>query len=245
MTNPQTENDKKLEQRVVKRFHKAISTFKLIEDNDKVLVGLSGGKDSLCLLELLAMRMKVQRPLFKVEAIHIRMENVHYETSMDYLRDFTTRLGVPLHTVSTRFDRIAGDKKPTCFLCSWYRRKQMFNKAQERGCNKIALGHHMDDIVQTALMNVFFQGHFATMPAKLGMRKMPLTIIRPLCMETEDDLRRFAELRKYEKQLKSCPFENASSRADIKKMLQCAEAMNPNAKHSIWNALEAEGKLVQ
>lgn len=78
----------KLEQRILKRFHKALSAYSLIEDNDKVLVALSGGKDSLCLLELLARRMRIQRPLFKVEAIHIRMENIHYETDTAYLQNF-------------------------------------------------------------------------------------------------------------------------------------------------------------
>lgn len=235
----------KLEQRILKRFHKALSAYSLIEDNDKVLVALSGGKDSLCLLELLARRMRIQRPLFKVEAIHIRMENIHYETDTAYLQNFCSGLGVPLHIVTTRFDAYAGTKKPACFLCSWYRRKEIFNKAQELGCNKIALGHHLDDIVQTALMNVFSQGHFSTMPARLTMRKMPLTIIRPLCLETEADIQALAEIRQYEKQLKTCPYEKASSRADIKLMLTEAEKINPDAKYSIMNALNAEGKLVE
>lgn len=152
---------------------------------------------------------------------------------------------MPLHIVTTRFDAYAGTKKPACFLCSWYRRKEIFNKAQELGCNKIALGHHLDDIVQTALMNVFSQGHFSTMPARLTMRKMPLTIIRPLCLETEADIQALAEIRQYEKQLKTCPYEKASSRADIKLMLAEAEKINPDAKYSIMNALDAEGKLVE
>lgn len=100
----------KLEQRILKRFHKALSAYSLIEDNDKVLVALSGGKDSLCLLELLARRMRIQRPLFKVEAIHIRMENIHYETDTAYLQNFCSGLGVPLHIVTTRFDAYAGTK---------------------------------------------------------------------------------------------------------------------------------------
>lgn len=235
--------DKNLEKRVIKRFHKAISTFSLIEDGDKVLVGLSGGKDSLCLLELLARRMRIQRPLFSVEAMHIRMDNIHYESSASYLEQFAARLGVPLHIVSTRFERQDGSKKPLCFLCSWYRRKQLFNKAQELGCNKIALGHHLDDIVQTAMMNTFFQGHFSTMPAILKMRKMPLSIIRPLCMETEADLSQYAKLRNYEKQIKLCPFENDSRRASIKSLLGEVEKIYPDAKHSVWNALVAEGKM--
>lgn len=236
---------RKLEQRILKRFHKALSAYSLIKDNDRVLVALSGGKDSLCMLELLAKRMLIQRPLFKVEAIHVRMENIHYETDTAYLQKFCSDLNVPLHIATTRFDAYADTKKPACFLCSWYRRKEIFNKAQELGCNKIALGHHLDDIVQTALMNIFSQGHFSTMPARLAMRKMPLTIIRPLCLETEADIQALAGIRQYEKQLKTCPYEKASTRADIKLMLAEAEKINPDAKFSIMNALEAEGKLVE
>lgn len=83
------------------------------------------------------------------------------------------------------------------------------------------------------------------MPARLTMRKMPLTIIRPLCLETEADIQALAEIRQYEKQLKTCPYEKASSRADIKLMLAEAEKINPDAKYSIMNALDAEGKLVE
>ena len=236
---------KKTEQRVLRRFHKALSTFRLIEDGDKVLVGLSGGKDSLCLLELLAGRMKIQRPAFSVEAIHIRMANISYETDTAYLRDFASKFGIPLHIVDTGFELDPSGKKPVCFLCSWHRRKQMFNLAQELGCNKIALGHHLDDVVETTLMNLFFQGRFAPMPAKLSMRKMPLAIIRPLCMETESDLNRMAEMRQYEKQVKLCPYEHDSHRATVKQMVADLERIYPDAKHSVWNALMADGKMIE
>ena len=241
-----TESDayKKAEQRLVKRFHKALSTYKLIEDGDKVLVGLSGGKDSLCLLELLANRMKIQRPDFKVEAVHVRMNNIGYETDTAYLQRFADGMSIPLHVVTTEFKMDESGRKPVCFLCSWYRRKAMFNMAQELGCNKIALGHHLDDIVQTTLMNLFFQGHFSPMPAKLAMRKMPLTIIRPLCMETESDINIYAESHKYHKQKKICPFENDSRRATVKRIINDVEKIYPDLKHSIWNAIDKDGKPV-
>ena len=235
----------RLERRVAKRFHRALAAFGLIEDGDRILVGLSGGKDSLCLLELLARRMRVSHPSFSVVAMHIRMDNVRYAADTTYLEGFCAGLGVPLHVATTGFSEFEGSNKPVCFLCSWYRRKQLFNAAQELGCNKIALGHHKDDIVQTALMNLFSQGHFATMPAKLAMRKMPLAIIRPLCMEDEADIAAFAALRGYEKTLKSCPYEAASSRDDVRRMLAEAERINPDVRHSIFNALLAEGKLVE
>lgn len=242
---PQPTIEQKLERKIISRFRKALSDYKLISDNDKILIGLSGGKDSLCLLELLARRMKIQRPNFTVEAIHIRMENIHYESDTTYLQCFADSYGVPLHIVTTRFDDTTNTRKPACFLCSWHRRKQIFNMAQELGCNKIALGHHMDDIIHTTMMNQFFQGHFSTMPVKLTMKKMPLTIIRPLCLEIESDIRDYAKIKGYEKQIKLCPYENISHRADMKRLFDEVEKLNPEARYSVWNALEADNKLIE
>ena len=117
--------------RLNERFVKAFVAYQLLADDDVVLIGLSGGKDSLLLTELLAKRARIAHPRFRVEAIHVRMENVHYETSTDYLQRFCDDLDVPLHVVTTRFEE--SDSKPPCFLCSWYRRKQLFNLAQELG----------------------------------------------------------------------------------------------------------------
>lgn len=235
----------KLQTTIERHCRKAISGYGLIEDGDKILVGLSGGKDSLCLLEMLARRQRIHRPHFSIEAIHIRMENVTYQTDTSYLQAFADELGVPLHIVTTRFDESRAGKKPMCFLCSWHRRKQMFNLAQQLGCNKIALGHHMDDVIHTAMMNIFYQGSFSTMPAKLTMRKMPLTIIRPLCTVTEADIKEYATLRQYQKQLKQCPFETASNRTFMRDMFKQIEQTNPETRYSVWNALEAAGKLTE
>ena len=237
--------------RLNERFVRAFVTYKLLEDDDHVLVGLSGGKDSLLLTELLAKRARIDHPRFKVEAIHVRMENVHYETSTDYLQQFCDVLGVPLHIVTTSFDsslftlHSSLKKKPACFLCSWYRRKQLFNLAQELGCNKIALGHHRDDIIRTALMNLTFQGRFDAMPARLKMRKMPLTIIRPLCLIDEVDISRYAELSHYEKQVKQCPHEHETNRTAIADVFQTMQLINPEARFSLWRAIETAGKLTE
>lgn len=238
-------DERKLQQRIESRFRKALREFRLIDDGDKVLVGLSGGKDSLCLLELLAQRSRIDRPKFEVEAVHIRMENIHYETSTEYLERFAAELGVKIHILTTGFDESTDRRKSRCFLCSWNRRKLMFRFAQDNGFNKIALGHHQDDIIHTALMNEFFQGQFSTMPAILHMKKMPLAIIRPLAMEHEEDIKAFAQLRGYEKQVKLCPYETDSHRSDIKEIFSRIESMNPEARYSVWNALLAAGKLVE
>lgn len=232
-----------VKERIQRRFGRAVGQYGLIDDGDRILVGLSGGKDSLCLLELLARRSRIQRPQFTVEALHVRMENISYETDTSYLQHFCDELGVPLHVVTTSF--VPSDKKPPCFLCSWQRRKQLFNLAQQLNCNKIALGHHQDDIIHTALMNLTFQGQFSTMPALLRMQKMPLTIIRPLCLVEEADIRTYAEEQGYEKQLKQCPYEHATNRTDIQNLFDRMQQLNPEARYSVWNALETAGKLTE
>jgi tRNA(Ile)-lysidine synthase TilS/MesJ len=232
-----------VKERIQRRFGRAVGQYGLIDNGDRILVGLSGGKDSLCLLELLARRSRIQRPQFTVEALHVRMENISYETDTSYLQHFCDELGVPLHVVTTSF--VPSDKKPPCFLCSWQRRKQLFNLAQQLNCNKIALGHHQDDIIHTALMNLTFQGQFSTMPALLRMQKMPLTIIRPLCLVEEADIRTYAEEQGYEKQLKQCPYEHATNRTDIQNLFDRMQQLNPEARYSVWNALETAGKLTE
>ena len=239
-----------LEKRIYDDFVKAFATYELLKDDDFILVGLSGGKDSLCLLEMLAKRAKIHHPRFKVEAIHVRMENIRYESSTTYLEHFCQSLDVPLHVVTTSFDVSDTSlnhrkQKQPCFLCSWNRRKQMFILAQELGCNKIALGHHQDDLLHTALMNLTFQGRFDTMSARLQMKKMALQIIRPLCLVHEADIKRYAELRGYEKQTKLCPYEHDSFRTGIKTLYNTMEQLNPEARYSLWNALVRDGKLVE
>ena len=219
--------------------------YHLIDDGDYILVALSGGKDSLCLLEMLSLRQRIFMPRFKIEAIHIRMENIAYETDTHYLEEFCQQHNVNLHVVNASFDASTDKRKSPCFLCSWNRRKKMFNLAQELGCNKIALGHHMDDIIHTALMNECFQGRFDTMPVSLKMKKMPLTIIRPLCLCHEADIQAYAEQQGYQKQQKTCPYEKDSYRTDIQRIFHQIQTLNPEARYSIWNALERDGKLIE
>ncbi len=237
--------EQKLEARLTRRFRKAVREFQLIEEGDSILIGLSGGKDSLFLVETLGKQMRISKPHITVHAIHIRMGNIKYESDTAYLEKFCRQWGVELHIVNTSFDMATDRRKSPCFLCSWNRRKQIFLMAQQLGCNKIALGHHQDDIIHTALMNQIFQGHFSTMPARLKMKKMPITIIRPLCMEEEADIRQYAQSHGYEKQKKLCPYETDSHRSSVAHLFEEIENMAPEARFSMWNALAAEGKLVE
>ena len=237
--------EQKLEARLTRRFRKAVREFQLIEEGDNILIGLSGGKDSLFLVETLGKQMRISKPHINVHAIHIRMGNIKYESDTAYLENFCRQWGVELHIVNTSFDMATDRRKSPCFLCSWNRRKQIFLMAQQLGCNKIALGHHQDDIIHTALMNQIFQGHFSTMPARLKMKKMPITIIRPLCMEEEADIRQYAQSHGYEKQKKLCPYETDSHRSSVAHLFEEIENMAPEARFSMWNALASEGKLVE
>lgn len=227
----------KLMRRIEQRFMKGIVQYGLIEEGDKILVGLSGGKDSLALLELLARRSRIYKPRFSVVAVHVVMTNIAYESDMDYLRMYAEGLGVPFVRYETSFDPSTDNRKSPCFLCSWNRRKALFTVAKEQGCNKIALGHHMDDILETLLMNMTFQGAFSTMPPRLVMRKFDMTIIRPMCLVHESDLVEMAALRGYRKQIKNCPYEKDSHRSEMKDVLKRLEAMNPEARFSLWSSM--------
>ena len=234
----------KLRTRLTKRFHKACADYGLIADGDHVLVGLSGGKDSLALVEFLGKRAQVYVPRFKVTAVHVRVKERDYHSDLSYLEDFCARVRVPFIVRDTEIgdeakgERLEAKEKHPCFLCSWYRRKALFDVAQELGCNKIALGHHKDDLVETLLMNLIFQGSVATIPPLLQMEKMPIEMIRPLCLIEEKEIQEYAELSGYEKQVKLCPLEKVSSRAEVKRLLAQLEALNPNVRDSIWGAME-------
>ena len=223
--------------RVNRRLMKGIADYGLVEDGDRILVGLSGGKDSLALTELLAGRARILKPRFEMEAVHVATSAVAYESDADYLADFCRGLGVPFTLRRADFDASTDTRKSPCFLCSWNRRKALFTVAKERGCNKIALGHHMDDILETLLMNLTFQGAFGTMPPKLVMRKFDMTLIRPLCLVTEADLEAMALLRGYRKQVRNCPYEHESHRPAMRDVLRRMEAMNPEARYSLWAAM--------
>lgn len=226
-----------LMKRIERRFSKGVVEYGLLEDGDKVMVALSGGKDSLALLELMARRARIYRPSIKVVAAHVVMRNIPYQSDVEYLRTFCESRGVPFLLGEAEFDASSDLRKSPCFLCSWNRRKTLFTLAQEQGCRKIALGHHMDDILHTLLMNITFQGAFGTMPPRLVMKKFDMTLIRPLCLVHEADLTELARLHEYRPQVKRCPYERQSHRAEMKEVLRRLEAMNPEARYSLWGSM--------
>ena len=228
----------KLYRKIQKQFNRATKDYSMFADGDKILVALSGGKDSLTLLQLMAERSRIFKPSIKIVAAHVTMVNIPYKANLSYLQEFCDGLGVELHIMESSFDASTDKRKSPCFLCSWNRRKALFTLAQEIGCNKIALGHHKDDLIETLLMNLIFQGSVSTIPPLLQMEKMPIQMIRPLCLIEEKDLARYAELSEYEKQIKLCPLEKVSNRATMKELVKKLEELNPNVRDSIWSAME-------
>jgi len=235
----------KQQAKLTKKFHKACADYGLIEDGDHILIGLSGGKDSLLLAELLGRRARIHVPSFRVTALHVRVKERDYQSDPSYLESFCQEAGIPLVVRDTEIGEAPkstiNNQQSTinnpCFLCSWYRRKTLFNVAQELGCNKIAFGHHRDDIIQTLLMNLIYQGTFATMPPMLQMEKMPLRIIRPLCLIDEADIIAYAQMRNYQKQVHLCPYEHVSAREKVKELVTQIKKLNPEAIDSMYGAL--------
>ena len=233
----QLTEDEQVFKRVEEKVKRAIFDYGLIQTGDRVLIGLSGGKDSLALVELLGRRSKIFNPRFEVVVAHVIMRNIPYLSDLDYLRQQVEAQGLPFIVEETAFDPSTDRRKSPCFLCSWMRRKALFEIAKREGCGKLALGHHQDDILETLLMNMIHQGAFGTMPPRLRMDKFAMEIIRPLCLVTEQELRRVAAARGYRQQLKRCPYETASNRAEMKGLLARMEAISPDARHSLWSSM--------
>jgi len=215
----------------------SMKRWQMTEENDHILVGLSGGKDSLALVEILAERQKIFVPHIKVTACHISISNVPYQSDIDYLREFCESLGMRFIHEVTSFEEDTKQNRSKCWLCSWSRRKMLFKVAEREQCNKLALGHHMDDIVETLLMNEIFTGRFESIEPVMQMEKFPLTVIRPLCEVREHFLSALAEEHGYKKQIKNCPYEQEGNRPKIRALLRQMTELNPEAYESLFSAL--------
>lgn len=217
---------------------KAIHDYALIENGDKVLVGVSGGKDSLALLEVLALRGRDPKYNYTVVAAHIAVENVSYEVDSTYIGEFCERLGVKCLFRTIHAEVRADSGKPACFVCSWNRRKALFEIAKENGCNKLALGHHRDDAVESLLMSMMFNGTMASMPPKLSMFNGTFTLIRPFIYLSDRETRQYAAYRSFRKQKKSCPHERATNREAVRKMLNGMEETFPHIRSTIFTSMQ-------
>lgn len=225
-----------MEKRLSKQYLEAIQRYGLIKNGDKILVGLSGGKDSILLLQMLAKSLAFPKLDIEVIAVHISMNNIDYGVDLKELNALCESHNIPfIHKVGS-FE--PSDKKDVCFLCSWTRRKAMFEIAKEHACNKIALGHHKDDILETLLMNMMFQGSISAIPPSLTMDKFPQTLIRPLCLMEEKDIISWAMESNIPKPVKLCPYEKESKRIEARKLLEQMAELSPGVKGSLWNSME-------
>ena len=201
---------------ISERIGKAIKDYCLIEDKDRILVAVSGGKDSLSLLKLLNARRGWAPVDYKLIAMHVETDYrcsscVHTEVLKDFFE---------ANDISYHFEKInildKNRKSTSCFWCSWNRRKALFLAAERMGCNKVAFGHHKDDIIETLLLNIFYHGEFSAMNPRQELFGGKLTIIRPLCYVEEPASRRYAKESGFPSQLCRCPNSKRSRRRMIK-----------------------------
>lgn len=227
----------KLYKGISRNFGRATKGYGMLENGDRILVALSGGKDSLTLLQLMAERSRIYKPKISVVAAHVTMVNIPYKANIAFLKNFCDGQGVEFHLLESGFDASTDTRKSPCFLCSWNRRKALFTLAQEIGCNKIALGHNMDDFIETMLMNITFQGAFSAMAPVMKMEKFPITVIRPLCLVNESNIEAYAQANCFPPQQKNCPHEKSSNRQTMKELLQHLEKLNPEARYNLWGSM--------
>ena len=217
---------------------KTIDAYHLVNKDDKILVGLSGGKDSFILLENLAWRKKVKQEEFEIIAVYIDILNIPYEANINYLKNFCAKWNVPFIHKKLQDDvDVSGSEKTPCFVCSWDRRKHLFRIAEELKCNKLALGHHLDDAIETLLMNMMYQANISSIPPILKMFDGDLFAIRPLIETKESNLIKYAEIQEYQTMIKTCPFEKVSSRQFVRDILQELENKYDRAKNNIYRSM--------
>lgn len=205
----------RLQTRLCRLVGLAIADYRMIEDGDRVMVCLSGGKDSYGLLEIL-LSIRSRAPIhFDIIAVNLDQKQPGFPAHV--LPDYLTQRGVPFH-VETRdtysvVKRLIPEGQTTCSLCSRLRRGHLYRLATELGATKIALGHHRDDILETLLLNLFFTGKMKAMPPKLRSKSGRHMVIRPLAYVKEADLARYADLLKFP----IIPCDLCGSQEDLKR----------------------------
>jgi tRNA 2-thiocytidine biosynthesis protein TtcA len=242
---PPTEADlatlPKLEKQLARRLGDANAIYNLIEDGDRILVGVSGGKDSWALLDLLERLRKRAPATFTVAAVTV--DPGFPQFNPDPIAEVCERLGVPHHVIPAPIDKMVRTKPEElpCIICSRLRRGVLYSFAKTHGFTKIALGHHIDDLLETLLINLFFGGRLSTMPLRLVSDDGANTVIRPLGTCEEKDLQRYAWLRGFPIVPCGCPLCGCSSlesrRKQVKELIASLEPSIPQLKASMLGAM--------
>ncbi len=240
-TAKQVYNFNKLHKRLRRHVGEAIADFNMIEDGDRVMVCLSGGKDSYAMLDIL-LNLKAHAPInFDIIAVNLDQKQPGFPEHV--LPTYLDQLGVEYRIVEEDTYSIVMDKVPegktTCSLCSRLRRGILYRTATELGATKIALGHHRDDILETLLLNMFYGGTMKSMPPKLVSDNGKHVVIRPLAYCKEKDLVRFAEARKFPIiPCNLCGSQENLQRQAIKNMLQDWDKRFPGRIESMFRSLQ-------
>ncbi len=208
----------------------------LLAPNDRILIGLSGGKDSSLLLELMAERRKhLPFPIY-LYAIHVKIKEMLYLANVEQLEKMCRKYDIPFYYIE---DSIGSEifKKSPCFLCSWHRRKNIFQLAQKLSCNKVALGHHRDDVLQTFLLNLIYHGSISSLPYKLSMFDGQITLIRPLLDVSEKEIKAYCVKANYFEEISSCPYKENNKREEIKNLLNIIKNLHPLAEKNMFRSM--------
>jgi len=230
-----------VEKKLSRAMGRAIADFAMIADGDRILVAVSGGKDSYTMLHLLR-SLRARAPVgFELDVVNVDQGHPGYPAQT--LHDYMAREGHAFTMISEDTYSIVTDKIPAdktyCSLCSRLRRGILYRVARERGCNKIALGHHRDDILQTLLLNLLFAGQLAAMPPKLVADEGRVTVIRPLAYCAEEDIRELSDREAFPiLPCNLCGSQDNMQRKVVGQLLNDLEAKTPGIKASMLAALQ-------
>ena len=231
----------KLQKRLRRLTGAAIADFGMIEAGDKVMVCLSGGKDSYTLLDIL-LSLKLNAPIdFEIVAVNLDQKQPGFPA--DVLPAYLTERAIPFHIIEqdtySIVKRVVPEGKTTCGLCSRLRRGLLYRYAEENGITKIALGHHRDDIIETFFLNLFYGGTLKAMPPKLLSDNKAHVVIRPLAYCRERDIDRYAQIRNFPLiPCNLCGSQENLQRQAMKEMLHGWERQHPGRVETIFTALQ-------
>jgi tRNA 2-thiocytidine biosynthesis protein TtcA len=230
----------KLQKRLRRLVGEAIADYRMIEDGDKVMVCLSGGKDSYVLLDIL-LSLRLNAPVrFDIVAVNLDQKQPGFPGHV--LPEYLTRRGIPFHIIEqdtySIVKRVVPEGKTTCGLCSRLRRGVLYRYASENGITKIALGHHRDDILETFFLNLFYGGTLKAMPPKLLSDDKRHVVIRPLAYCKEKDIEAYARIRAFPIiPCNLCGSQENLQRQAMKEMLKAWEKQHPGRLETIFTAL--------
>lgn len=217
---------------------RALHRYDLLAAGDHIVVGLSGGKDSLSLVYILDQWRRKTPFQYDLSAVHIDLG--FKGTDTEAIEDYCRQLGIPYRVERTDFGPRAHspeNRENPCFLCSRLRRQRLFEIAHGLGANKVALGHNKDDLIETLFLNILYSGEISTMVPRQSLFKGLITVIRPLAMVDEENLRRFAKRLSMPEIKNPCPSAESSRRKEVKEMLQTLYRRNKKVKGNIFHAL--------